>query len=209
MGRLMHPETTEKNRVTLEIVKYFLTAILLFPLSFVLWYLSKKDNIRLYSTLAAISVVSAISAASYIYVLQPLVRFHVDIGIYGAVIYGGLFSVFFFFGRFIFPTSARALLLMIYYIGYVLLVMSTVLWTLIPRYYLAHGVDKGTILLSVLGLSWLVLSTLMNHFNPPLKEEVITVTSRETKISLVFLWLFAIGNCILLKLILYVSQRLY
>lgn len=209
MDRMMHPATFKKNKAILEIAKYFLTAILLFPLSFVLWYLSKRDNMRLYSMVAAIFVVSSISVASYIYVFQPLIKFHVDIGIYGAVIYGGIFSTFFFFGRFIFPTRERSVLLIIYYIGYIVLVMSTVLWTVIPRYYLAHGPDKGAVLLAALGVSWLIISSLINHYNAPIKKEIAAVKVRDTKIALVFLWLFAIGNCTLLKLIFYVSRRLY
>lgn len=209
MGRLMHPEAFEKNKVTLEIVKYFLTATFLFPLSFLLWYLSKKDNKRLYSVVAALLILSSISAASYIYVFQPLIKFHVDIGIYGAVVYGGILSTFFFLGRFIAPSRERSLLLIIYYIGYIVLVMSTLLWTVIPRYYLAHGPDKGSVLLAVLGLSWLIVSSLINHYNAPIKEEIAAVKARDTRIALVFLWLFAIVNCSLLKLIFYVSRRLY
>jgi hypothetical protein len=208
MGRLMDSEELNKEKITLAVVKYLLLAIFFFPLTFLLWYSSNRGKVSFGSSFAACVSVFSISAASYIYVLKPLAKHHMDFGIYGAVIYGGFLTMIFFLSRLTYPGRATAIYSIAYYFGYMVLTVSTIFWTVVPRYYLAHGVDKGTVLLAILGLSWFIISILINNYDSPTEEGIAVIKPPHMKMTLFLIWLLAIGNCSLLKLILSASQRL-
>ena len=208
MGRLINSEAFKKNKAMLAMLTYLLTAIFFFPLSFILWYLSNRGKVSIYSSFAAMLAISAISTSSYLYVIKPLASYHMNFGIYGTIIYGGLFSVIFFSSRYTFPANTTVICWMIYYFSYVILIMSTISWTVIPRYYLSHGIDNGSVLLSMLGVSWFFIIMLINKYNPPIDEGIVSLSPRHIKIILALVAMLALCTCALSWLILYVSQRL-
>lgn len=208
MDSLIDREKFEKDKVSLAVAKYLLSSAFFYPFGFILWYLSNKGKVSRYSALAAILVVSGISAASYIYVLKPLASRQINLNFYWSIIYGGIIASIFFLSRFTYPACASVLYWISYYVGYMIFIMSTIFWAVIPRYYLAHRLEEGSLLLVTLGILWLIISILINHYNSPIKEGIAVVKHLDRNMALFFMWLLALCACSLLWLILYASQRL-
>jgi hypothetical protein len=98
-------------------LSYFFSSIAFFPLSFTVWYLFNKKRFSLYYPVIASLIILGFSFLSYLYILLPVVKYRLDTGVWGSMIYGGIFALFFFVNRFTYPVHTSRIFFILYYLS--------------------------------------------------------------------------------------------
>jgi len=183
----------DEDKIAILIAVYLLTSFVFFPLSFTIWYLrNKKKGLRVYYPAIAILILLGISITSYSYIFKPLIKYNLNIGVWGSIVYGGYMAIPFYICRFVSPIHASKKSLIIFYLGYSLIIINNILWVLLPQYCLLNGFDIASIIIASLGLAWIGFSIFINIVFAPPEENFKDKTKNWATVTAI--WLLALLN---------------
>jgi hypothetical protein len=160
-----------KDRRLLNGIVYLLLS-LGFPVSIGFWYLRNRRTVCFIYPVIILLIISAFALSSYVHVLCLTLKFKFN-AFKVAVLLGDAFAIIFFCSRLVYPTKrAGSLFFFFYYLAIGLIIFSISSWVVIPRFYMAHGMDFGGMMLILLAIMWLAGIIVTNHYFSPLEEGI-------------------------------------
>ncbi|KUG22951.1 hypothetical protein ASZ90_007262 [hydrocarbon metagenome] len=195
-GIVKRKYSKEEKKIFLFLT-YFFSSIAFFPLSFTLWYLLNKKRFSFYYPAIACLIILGFSFLSYLYVLSPLTKYHLNVGVWCSIVYGGALAGSFYLNRFTYPVHTSRIFFILYYLSYSLIIINLTLLMVIPRYFLVNGIDGISIMLIILGLAWIGFAVFINTVFTPQEEGVADETIKNEGLKFLPALIVTLGTFIL------------